>query len=122
MVKAVQKINPFKPRSQPSRGCFHPGHSAIAGEGMQFSKDTITGKEMIGAMLKYIWPADDPLTRNRVKVALGLLIGAKMLNVCVPFLFKYSVDYLNSANTLSMASPPETVLTVATSLLLGCKY
>lgn len=76
---------------------------------------------MIGAMLKYIWPSDDAMVRNRVKTALGLLIGAKMLNVCVPFIFKYSVDYLNSSHTLAMTTPQETIIAVATSLLLGCK-
>lgn len=76
---------------------------------------------MIAAMLKYIWPSDDPIIRNRVKTAVGLLIGAKMLNVCVPFIFKYSVDYLNAGQSLTMTTPQDTILTVVTSLLLGCK-
>lgn len=76
---------------------------------------------MIGAMLKYIWPADDKLTRDRVKLSMGLLISAKLLNVCVPFIFKYAVDYLNAANTLNMSTPQDTIITVTTSLLIGCK-
>lgn len=77
---------------------------------------------MLTAMLQYIWPADDKNTRDRVKLAVGLLIGAKMLNVCVPFMFKYSIDYLNASGTLTLTTAPETVVTVATSMLLGCKY
>ena len=68
--------------------------------------------------------------RKRVCVALGLLAGAKVLNVGVPFLFKYAVDHLNKTLPataagdayLNMASAPDTVLTVATSLLIGCKF
>jgi ATP-binding cassette subfamily B (MDR/TAP) protein 7 len=63
-------------------------------------------------------------------VALGLLAGAKMLNVVVPFTFKYAVDHLNQALPptatgeayLNMASAPDTVLTVALTMLVGCKY
>jgi hypothetical protein len=63
-------------------------------------------------------------------VALGLLAGAKMLSVAVPFTFKYAVDHLNQALPptatgeayLNMASAPDTVLTVALTMLVGCKY
>jgi len=48
----------------------------------------------------------------------GLLVGAKTLNVCVPFLFKGAVDALN---VLNMNTPADTALTLTTSLLLGCK-
>lgn len=89
---------------------------------MEFNKQPVSGQEMIGAMLKYIWPADDQRTKDRVKLALKLLISAKLLNVSVPFIFKYSVDYLNSAGTLNMTTPQDTIITVATSLLLGCKF
>lgn len=122
MAKAIQRINIFKPRTSPTRGCFHPGASALSRDSIKLNNQkVVTGKDMIEAMLRYIWPTDDPLVRSRVKIALGLLVGAKMLNVCVPFIFKYSVDYLNSGGTLAMTTPPETILTVSTSLLLGCK-
>ncbi|XP_076271132.1 ATP binding cassette subfamily B member 7 isoform X2 [Rhynchophorus ferrugineus] len=54
-----------------------------------------------------------------VKLAVSLLIGAKIMNVSVPFIFKYSVDYLNAGAALNMDTAPQTVATVATSLLLG---
>ena len=73
---------------------------------------------------------DDASVRTRVCVALGLLAGAKMLSVAVPFTFKYAVDHLNQALPptatgeayLNMASAPDTVLTVALTMLVGCKY
>ncbi|KAK6516606.1 Iron-sulfur clusters transporter atm1, mitochondrial [Arthrobotrys conoides] len=46
-------------------------------------------------MVHYIWPKDNLGTRVRVGLALGLLIGAKLLNVQVPFYFKSIVDSLN---------------------------
>lgn len=71
-------------------------------------------------MLQYIWPKDNKSVRDRVTLAVGLLIGAKLLNVSVPFIFKYSIDYLNSAGTLNLETAPATVATYATTLLIGC--
>lgn len=76
---------------------------------------------MITAMLQYIWPKEDKAVRDRVKLAVGLLIGAKLLNVTVPFLFKYAVDYLNTAGQLNIDTAASTVTTVATCILLGCR-
>lgn len=122
LAKALRKLPLTKPKSQPSRGCFHPGASVLSRETIPLQgAPPITGVQMVQAMLRYIWPKDDQKIRDRVKLALSLLIGAKVLNVTVPFIFKYSVDYLNAGSTLNMETAPETVLTVATSLLLGCK-
>lgn len=66
--------------------------------------------------------------RKRVTLALGLLAAAKILNVCVPFTLKYAMDKLNDNLShdgdalLTMGSAPETVLTVATTLLISCEY
>lgn len=56
-----------------------------------------------------------------MKIALGLLLGAKVCNIGVPFMFKYAVDYLNMNNTLNLDTAPNTIATVSTALLLGCK-
>lgn len=70
---------------------------------------------------------DDMMIRKRVTLALGLLAAAKMLNVSVPFMLKYAMDELNENlgsggdALLTMGSAPETVLTVATTLLISCK-
>lgn len=53
---------------------------------------------------------------------MSLLVGAKLLNVSVPFLFKYAVDDLNNyLNLLNMGSAPEAIATSATAILIGCK-
>ncbi|XP_029039998.1 iron-sulfur clusters transporter ABCB7, mitochondrial isoform X1 [Osmia bicornis bicornis] len=112
---------------QQKRDCFHPGVSSLSQESIDLQeKEPVTSSDMIKAMLQYIWPKDDPEIRNRVKVAVSLLIGAKVLNVCVPFIFKYAIDAINSqhiASTgnaiLSLDTAPETVVTAATTLLIG---
>lgn len=63
---------------------------------------------------------DEPEIRNRVKLAFGLLIGAKVLNVSVPFLFKYAVDEFSTGGA-ALATAPETVATFGTALLVGCE-
>lgn len=60
---------------------------------------------------------------------MGLLVGAKALNVGVPFIFKCAIDTLNTQHMattgsaiLSLGTASDTVATVATSLLIGCMY
>lgn len=79
----------------------------------------VTSKQMLTAMMSYIWPKDDEMIRKRVMLSMGLLVGAKVMNVGVPFLFKAAVDGLG---VLSMATPPEAVLAGTVSLLIGCKH
>ncbi|XP_050309511.1 iron-sulfur clusters transporter ABCB7, mitochondrial-like [Anthonomus grandis grandis] len=109
------------PTSQPARGCFHPGATVLSRDAIPLNGKPVTGTEMIKGMWQYIWPADNKDIRDRVKLAVSLLIGAKLMNVCVPFIFKYAIDYLNvqAGSVLTMETAPETVGTVATSLLLG---
>ncbi|XP_011299371.1 ATP-binding cassette sub-family B member 7, mitochondrial [Fopius arisanus] len=122
----VDGVTGGKPGQQ-KRNCFHPGASALSRDDLQL-KDypPVTSADMIKAMGSYIWPKEDSDVKNRVKVAVGLLVGAKLLNVAVPFLFKHAIDKLNAASiaaggeaVLGMGSAPETVTTVVTSLLIG---
>ncbi|KAI1100562.1 P-loop containing nucleoside triphosphate hydrolase protein [Jackrogersella minutella] len=46
-------------------------------------------------MAHYLWPKDSINTKLRVSLAVALLVGAKVLNVQVPFYFKSIVDALN---------------------------
>ena len=47
----------------------------------------------------------------------------QVVNVQVPFLFKYLVDHLNNAdNILNLASPQGTLLTMAAALGIGCEF
>lgn len=46
-------------------------------------------------MAHYLWPKDSLGTKLRVGLAVSLLVGAKVLNVQVPFYFKSIVDAMN---------------------------
>ena len=66
------------------------------------SEQTVSNKEQRKAdwaimkeMSKYLWPKDDLGAKVRVSTAFGLLVGAKLLNVQVPFYFKSIVDSMN---------------------------
>ncbi|XP_023954594.2 iron-sulfur clusters transporter ABCB7, mitochondrial isoform X1 [Bicyclus anynana] len=86
----------------------------------------VTGTDMVRGMLEYVWPKDNAMIRNRVMVSLSLLFGAKVMNVSVPFLFKYAVDEVNQMTVtpagdalLGMATVPQALGTTAFSLLVG---
>ncbi|XP_049822475.1 iron-sulfur clusters transporter ABCB7, mitochondrial [Aethina tumida] len=119
LALALKRKPSFNFTKQPARGCFHPGASVLSRETIPLNGKAVTGREMIHAMLQYIWPKDNKMIRDRVKLALGLLVAAKVMNVSVPFIFKYAVDYLNMAGTMNMDSGPAAVTTVATSIMLG---
>lgn len=56
---------------------------------------TISEMKILKDLFKYIWPRGDNKVRIRVVIAISLLIGAKLLNVQVPFFFKQTVDAMN---------------------------
>ncbi|KAJ7310544.1 hypothetical protein JRQ81_007472 [Phrynocephalus forsythii] len=105
------------------RMCWH-GH---AGGGLHSDPKEgmkeIDSRKIIRAMLSYVWPTDRPDLRARVVVSLGFLASAKAMNIVVPFMFKYAVDNLNqmSGNVLNLSDAPNTVATMATAVLIGCK-
>lgn len=78
----------------------------------------LAGWKILREMVKHIWPRDQPRLKARVIIALGLLVGAKLMNVTIPFFFKYAVDYYNKLPALS-SSPEATIITVGTALILG---
>nr|POE65358.1 iron-sulfur clusters transporter atm1, mitochondrial [Quercus suber] len=64
---------------------------------------------IIKDMVQYLWPKDDFGVRFRVSLSVALLVGAKVLNVQVPFYFKTIVDSMN----IDFASVGGTAMTVA---------
>ena len=48
-----------------------------------------------------------------------LRLSLQLLNVQVPFFFKYAVDYFNKLPSLT--TPEGTIITLGTALLLGCE-
>lgn len=66
-------------------------------------------------MTRYLWPKDNLGTRFRVGLSVGLLVGAKLLNVQVPFYFKSIVDSMN----IDFAALGGTAWTVAGSMVIA---
>ncbi|KAM3911796.1 iron-sulfur clusters transporter ABCB7, mitochondrial [Leptodactylus fuscus] len=114
------KVLSSKP-STPIRTCWH-GHAGggLHSDPKQGLKE-VDSKKILKAMFSYVWPKDRPDLRARVAISLGLLAGAKGMNIVVPFMFKYAVDNLNeiSGNVLNLADAPNTVATIATAVLIG---
>ncbi|TFY64132.1 hypothetical protein EVJ58_g2833 [Rhodofomes roseus] len=69
---------------------------------------------IVKRLVENIWPKNDWSTRGRVLLGFGLLIGGKLLNVQVPFIFKQIIDSLNVDITAGT-----TVWIVAGSLIAG---
>ena len=70
-------------------------------------------KDMVKVMLSYVWPKGNSAVKRRVIFALSLLVGAKLLNLTVPFMFKYAVD------ELSVESIANTATTFIFALVVG---
>lgn len=112
----------YRSNKQSVRRCYAPGVSKEAPIIVKGGKEEVSGWEIIKKMLNYVWPRDNPGIRFRVVIALCLLVGSKVLNVQVPFLFKYAVDYLNgiSGGVINLSTDaPTTIISMVTALLIG---
>ncbi|KAI4307761.1 hypothetical protein L6164_030910 [Bauhinia variegata] len=68
--------------------------------------EQVADTKILRTLASYLWMKDNFEFRFRVIAALGFLVGAKVLNVQVPFLFKLAVDWLTTAtgNASALAS------------------
>lgn len=74
---------------------------------------SISELKILKDLFKYIWPRGNNKVRIRVLVALSLLIGAKLLNVQVPFFFKQTIDSMNvDWSDVTVALPASIALTI----------
>ena len=85
-------------------------------------EQTVSNKEqrkidlaILKEMAKYLWPKGELGTKLRVSSALALLVGAKVLNVQVPFYFKSIVDSMN----IDFMAVGGTAWTVAGSMIIA---
>jgi len=92
-------------------------HSGVTVDSDKMDKELDTVK-VLNTLGSQVWPAGKPAIKARVVTALSLLIGSKLLNVQVPFLFKYAVDYLNS-NPVAIGDVETAMVSTATILILG---
>jgi len=57
------------------------------------------GWRTIRRVLPYLWPADHPWVKNRVVLAMILLLASKLVSVGTPFIYKAAVDTLSGEVT-----------------------
>ncbi|KAK1412706.1 hypothetical protein QVD17_34169 [Tagetes erecta] len=79
--------------------------------------EEISNTKILGTLAKYLWMKDNMEFRFRVLAALGFLVGAKVMNVQVPFLFKLAIDWLTAA-TGNPSSIADFAATNSTALAL----
>uniref|UniRef100_A0A671WMH9 Iron-sulfur clusters transporter ABCB7, mitochondrial n=1 Tax=Sparus aurata TaxID=8175 RepID=A0A671WMH9_SPAAU len=103
------------------RTCWHGNAGGKLNADPKNVLNEVNSAQILSAMLSYVWPKNRPDLRARVAISLGLLAGAKLTNVTVPFMFKYAVDELNqmSGHMLNLNDAPSTVATMATAVLIG---
>lgn len=91
------------------------------------SKGEITNTQILQTLAKYLWLKDNFEFKLRVGIALGFLVGAKVLNVQVPFLFKLAVDWLSTATNAAgslqsfpnITTPVFTICLTPVAVLVG---
>ncbi|XP_066266355.1 iron-sulfur clusters transporter ABCB7, mitochondrial-like isoform X1 [Branchiostoma lanceolatum] len=119
-TQATSKVQ--KPNKLPKRDCSvhgSGGDSSIPIGVKGVPEDRVAGMQIVRNMMRYVWPKGKTDIKTRVVVALGLLVGAKLLMVQVPFIFKYAVDYLNQPALFNLDNPANTIITFATALVIG---
>ncbi|GAV58593.1 ABC_tran domain-containing protein/ABC_membrane domain-containing protein [Cephalotus follicularis] len=78
----------------------------------------VVDTKIIRTLASYLWMKDNLEFRLRVLTALAFLVGAKVLNVQVPFLFKLAVDWLTAASSTGTASAAAAAAATANPALL----
>ncbi|WKX90011.1 hypothetical protein Q1695_009110 [Nippostrongylus brasiliensis] len=103
-----------------TRSCFHPGASTLVP--LQ-AKTELTGWQLIRKLLKFVWPKGNRAIKSRVLVALCLLVGAKLANVSVPFLYRDIVNVYNQKAPaflqLTLDSVPNAIFTVGVCMIFA---
>ncbi|KAK5969690.1 ABC Transporter Mitochondrial [Trichostrongylus colubriformis] len=103
-----------------TRTCFHPGASTLVP--LQ-AKTELTGWQLIQRLLRYVWPKNNRAIKGRVLVALCLLVGAKLANVSVPFLYRDIVNVYNDKAPafiqLTFDTVPNAIFTVGVCIIIA---
>lgn len=97
-------------------------HGKIPSPSPSPGKQQVADVKILRTLASYLWMKDNFEFRFRVIAALSLLVGAKVLNVQVPFLFKLAVDWLTNAtgNAAALSNPTLLALfATPASLLIG---
>ncbi|CAI4233024.1 unnamed protein product [Auanema sp. JU1783] len=103
-----------------TRTCFHPGANTLAP--IQSSAQ-LTGWQLLQKLLRLVWPKGNWHMKRRVILAMLLLVGAKLANVSVPFLFRDIINYYNgvapSFLKLNFDSPGNAIFTAGICIIIA---
>jgi ABC-type transport system involved in Fe-S cluster assembly fused permease/ATPase subunit len=90
------------------------GHRMFAGSSMpgvpEPDERLGQGLRALKGLGPYLWPRDSVELRARVVVALALLVGGKLINIAIPFLYKAAVDALSVPHPGVIAVPVAVIL------------
>ncbi|CAF3441818.1 unnamed protein product [Rotaria sp. Silwood1] len=98
---------------------FHGNHNIKESFNIDAASGSVSTRYILKAMFDFIWPKTGKQVKIRVLIALSLLLLSKLLNISVPFMFKYLVDELNKGRTLQVDSTQSAVISLVTALLIG---
>ncbi|KAI9790043.1 MAG: Iron-sulfur clusters transporter atm1, mitochondrial [Piccolia ochrophora] len=107
--ESIEKPGPAKPEA------LGQGDPLATEKGVSNKEQRKADWAIMKEMAKYLWPKDDLGAKVRVSLSLGLLVGAKVLNVQVPFYFKSIVDSMN----IDFVAVGGTAWTVAGSMIVA---
>ena len=116
-----QKVNAKKPTFS-WQHLFHsmPGqstqHKLLDGH-----KSMMTRSEIIKRLFQFVWPKNNSKVKMRVCIAMALLFASKVLNVCVPYVFKEIIDFLNKNTKLKDFgdSAHDKIIVTVVALIVG---
>ncbi|GLT80693.1 hypothetical protein SLA2020_521180 [Shorea laevis] len=102
--------------TSPSTNDGEKSHNKVSSAN-KVSSEQVADMKILRTLASYLWMRDNVEFQLRVITALCFLVGAKVLNVQVPFLFKLAVDWLtnatgNAGNIASFAAANSTLVTV----------
>ena len=69
------------------------------------AKAPANGWQTMRRIAPYLWPKDELWVRQRVVLALVMLVISKVVSVCTPYLYKKAVDALSNHASLNTATP-----------------
>ncbi|KAH7080788.1 P-loop containing nucleoside triphosphate hydrolase protein [Paraphoma chrysanthemicola] len=112
---ALEETKAAKPSLDPATAKVAKGDPLLQEQMLSTKEQRKADWAIMKEMSKYLWPKDNMGTRFRVGLSVGLLVGAKLLNVQVPFYFKSIVDSMN----IDFVAVGGTAYTVAGSMILA---
>ena len=89
---------------------------SVTGKDSSLNAEEVPMSKLFTFMKSYVWPKDQGEIKKRVVASLSLLIGAKLINIQVPIMFKYAVDNLSALN---FTTPEAAAYSTAFALVAG---